>query len=212
MRSFNIGNPLECRFYRDKQHKNRIESAWKTALSADILMFVVDAHRQILKPDPRVLQQVANLNSMKFFFEGAQDDPALSLVLNKVDLLAKEERKSILLLTDELRSLANFQEIFYVSALRRKGIDDLRGWLLSKAKPSDLPTPDPGDWGLDKRDIASEILREKIFRAYYKGEKESTLFFRSFMTRRISVCEKLWIIKWTLCRNPIPNRYQFGFI
>jgi GTP-binding protein Era len=163
-------------------------------------MFVVDAHRQLLKPDPRVLKQIVNLNFIKEQFDEGKNNATLSLVLNKVDSLAKDELKGMLLLTDELRRLANFKEIFYVSALRRKGIDDLRAWLLSNAKPCNLPVPESDDSGLDRGNIAREILREKIFRAYYKGEIESLLKVR-VMTR--VAYNRLGTLHWFLQKSHI---------
>ena len=154
------------------QHLTRIESAWKVASQCDVVLLVLDAHRQITVPDPRVVRLVESLGSSNI--PGLSSNiqlPPIALVLNKVDAVKKEQRSLMLPLAEQFRSMAKFEDIFWVSALRGKGIDELKEYLLARGVKK--PWAVPGDVCTDasEADIATEIVREKIFRAYYKGKK-----------------------------------------
>jgi hypothetical protein len=63
--------------------------------------------------------------------------------------------------------------VFWVSALRGHGVDELKEYLLQvqgKSKGWIVPEEANTDAGL--LDLACEIVREKCFRAYYKGKKD----------------------------------------
>ncbi len=44
--------------YKTPVHERRVQSAWRVARDADLLLFLVDAQRQLQRPDPRVLAVV----------------------------------------------------------------------------------------------------------------------------------------------------------
>lgn len=152
------------RCYHGPQHAQRVESAWKTASSCDVLVFVVDARRQLLRPDPRVERQLAVLG------RAIDSLPPAALVLNKVDAVPKEQRGMLLSLADDLKEMANISELFWVSALRGHGMSGLQDWLLSQAKPGSWVLPSDASTNLSDMDLAREVVREKIFRAYYEGK------------------------------------------
>ena len=49
---------LPCRQYRDMGHEANVKSAWSTAGSCDMVMFIVDAYRQVSSPLCRLDQLV----------------------------------------------------------------------------------------------------------------------------------------------------------
>lgn len=146
--------------YHNAKHETRVKSAWKMAKNCGLLLFIVDAARQLQKPDPRVLDMVARIQEFS--------PPPSILVLNKVDAVDHDQKGELLPLADSFRSRAEFTDVFWVSALRGHGIKQLHEFLESKATP--------GRWMLEagistdrnEEDIALEITREKIFRGLYK--------------------------------------------
>jgi small GTP-binding protein len=161
------------------RHLRRVESAWKTASECDVLLFVIDAQRQLALPDPRVLRLVQSLSGGMIPGLGSKMTlPVTALVLNKVDMVPKEQRSMMLPLAENLSKQANFDEVFWVSALRGHGVEELKEYLLQvqgKSKGWIVPSEANTDAGL--LDLACEIVREKIFRAYYKGELKKLFFF-----------------------------------
>lgn len=154
---------VACRYYHGPQHAQRVESAWNIASSCDVLVFVVDAHRQLLRPDPRVERQLAVLGT-------ADSLPPTALILNKVDAVAKKQRGMLLSLADDLKEMANISELFWVSARRGHGMEGLKEWLLGQAKPGSWILSADASTNLSDLDLACELVREKIFRAYYEGK------------------------------------------
>ena len=149
----------------------RIESAWKTASNCDILLLVIDAHRQLTIPDPRVVRFIESLKSdIVPGLSAHMRLPPTALVLNKVDMLHKEERRMLLPLTDDFKSKGRFEEVFWTSALRGQGVDELRAYLQTRGTRRGWLMPEDASTDAGEMDLAVEIVREKIFRAYYKGE------------------------------------------
>lgn len=151
------------------QQLKRVESAWKTASQCDVLLFVLDSHRQLTSPDPRVLRLVESLGGGTI--PGLSSDiklPPIALVLNKVDSVRKEQRSLMLPLAEQFRAMAKFDDIFWVSALRGHGVDELKEYLLERGKPKAWTVAGDASTDASELDVAAEIVREKIFRAYYK--------------------------------------------
>jgi GTPase len=158
-------------YYQNVDHKTRVQSAWSEAADCDILIFIVDAARQLLRRDPRVLNIATAIGSGEVFQRHHSSPspttppPPAILVLNKIDAVSSKRR--LLSVVDTMQQQASFEEVFFVSALHGTGIPDLKTALLDKATP--------GDWILDSesatdRDLegwALEITREKIFRMLY---------------------------------------------
>jgi GTPase len=111
--------------------------------------------------------------------------PATALVLNKVDMVAKEQKSMMLPLAEQLSSHANFDEVFWVSALRGHGVDELKEYLLHvQGKSKGWIVPEEANTDATDQDLACEIVREKIFRAYYKGKRH---FFLNFLLLSVSL-------------------------
>lgn len=160
------------------RHLRRVESAWKTASECDVLLFVIDAQRQLALPDPRVLRLVQSLRGGTIpGLSSKMTLPATALVLNKVDMVPKEQRSMMLPLAEQLSSQSNFDEVFWVSALRGHGVNELREYLIQvQGKSKGWIVPEEANTDASVQDLACEIVREKIFRAYYKGKKRVYLF------------------------------------
>ncbi|EIE23555.1 GTP-binding protein Era [Coccomyxa subellipsoidea C-169] len=156
---------VTTRFLRGNQHAKRVRSAWGTASDCEMLLFIVDAHRQITEPDERVLQLVEELAAGPL---PSWDPPPALLLLNKIDRLSKEERPHLSRLGEHLNSIYPFQDTFSISAKHGVGMTALRQYLLSRSSP--------GKWALEAgestdmtlNDIAREVLKEKVFRRLYK--------------------------------------------
>ncbi|DBA82384.1 TPA: hypothetical protein ACH3X2_000636 [Trebouxia sp. C0005] len=146
--------------YRNAAQATRVSSAWGTASDCDILLFIVDVHRQAVQQDPRVTQLVKDLSQS---IQAAADDtgesmPAL-LVLNKVDLVKKEgasAQQQMVRVAEQFNGLHNFEQTFWVSALRDQGMAKLKDFLRDRTTP--------GEWLMDagqKTDRPPEqIVRE----------------------------------------------------
>lgn len=82
------------------------------------------------------------------------------LILNKVDLI--KEKSRLLPIIEEYRKLYDFAEVLPISALKRKGLDDLLETILSAlpAGPSYFPEDEITDQ--PARFMAAEVVREQV--------------------------------------------------
>lgn len=114
----------------------------------DLILLIVDASRKWAAEDTFVLDLVKRSGTPVF------------LLLNKIDLLA--DKRNLLPLIAQFQPLHNFQEIIPISALRKKGLDDLLGYVVN-ALPSG-PRYFPEDQITDQpmRFMASESIREQV--------------------------------------------------
>jgi GTP-binding protein Era len=114
----------------------------------DQILLIVDASRKWAAEDTFVLDLAKKSGTPVF------------LLLNKIDLLA--DKRNLLPLIAQFQPLHNFQEIIPISALRKKGLDDLLGCVV-KALPSG-PRYFPEDQITDQpvRFMASELIREQV--------------------------------------------------
>ncbi|DBA83023.1 TPA: hypothetical protein ACH3X1_006799 [Trebouxia sp. C0004] len=154
--------------YRNAAQATRVSSAWGTASDCDILLFIVDVHRQAVQQDPRLTQLVKDLSQS---IQAAADDtgenmPAL-LVLNKVDLIktgGASAQQQMIRVAEQFNGLHSFERTFWVSALRDQGMAKLKDFLRDRTTP--------GEWLMDadqKTDrppeqIVREVVREKLYR------------------------------------------------
>ena len=118
--------------FKPKRRLDRamVSSAWSGVKDADIVVLVVDAKRGF---DDETQSIVAKLNKQKI---------EAILVLNKVDLIAKEK---LLGLSAQINAAGNFKETFMISALT--------GQYYPEEQMSDMPL----------KLLAAEIVREKLF-------------------------------------------------
>src|SRR3974390_1258793 len=112
----------------------------------DLILLIVDASHRLSSSDEFVLQLAE------------QSQTPVFLVLNKIDLL--KDKSKLLPMIDEYRQKFAFAEIVPISALKKKGLDDLLDALV-KALPSG-PKYFPEDQVTDQpvRFMAAELIRE----------------------------------------------------
>jgi GTP-binding protein Era len=115
----------------------------------NLVLLLMDASRKLDVRDGYALDLLKQARAKTF------------LVLNKVDLLGKDKGK-LLPLIEEYRKLHKFAQIMPISALRRKGVDELLGEVV-KAMPAG-PAYFPEDQVTDQpvRFMAAELIREQI--------------------------------------------------
>lgn len=133
-----------------------VKSAWSGISEANMVCLIIDAQKG-LQPGLRlIIRQLSSQLSPK---------TTLIAAINKIDV-ANEAAK--LSLTKSLDDLKVFREIFMLSALRGKGVDQLKRYLLETA-----PTR-PWRYGPDEitdapwRFRMAEITREKLFVKLHK--------------------------------------------
>jgi GTPase len=114
----------------------------------ELILMIVDAHRKWDRDDTFVLDLAKKAGT------------PICLLLNKIDLLA--DKSKLLPLIAEFQSLHDFKEIVPISALKKKGLDDLLSCVV-KALPNG-PSYFPEDQVTDQpvRFMAAELIREQV--------------------------------------------------
>ncbi len=136
--------------FAPKQRLDRamVNEAWQGVEDADMILLVLDAARPLDDESEAILDNLENTKK------------PVALVLNKVDMLAKED---LLARVHELNLRASFTDTFLVSALTGDGLD-----VLKQALAQNMPTGPwlyPEDQAADVPSalLAAEITREKMF-------------------------------------------------
>ena len=114
----------------------------------ELILMIVDAKKKWDRDDAFVLDLAKKAGTPVF------------LLLNKIDLLA--DKSKLLPLIAQFQTLHNFKEIVPISALKRKGLDELLSCVL-KALPNG-PRYFPEDQITDQpvRFMAAELIREHV--------------------------------------------------
>jgi GTP-binding protein Era len=125
-----------------------VTTAWSGAHEADLVGVLIDARKGLEEENEAILARLAEVRAPKL------------LILNKVDLVAKE---ALLKLASDANAKAAFEATFMVSALTGDGVADLKKWLAAHVPPG--PWLYPADQMSDAplRQLAAEITREKLF-------------------------------------------------
>eukprot|EP00898_Chlorokybus_atmophyticus_P003305 jgi/Chlat1/3976/Chrsp26S08872 len=131
-----------------------VSSAWSTAERCDVLMMLVDAHRQALHPDPRVERLLNTLY---------EDLPPAVLVLNKVDLLGAKNKKLLLPLAEALMQQNTFSHCFMISAINGSGVEELKQHLFSLAANRPWEFPPEAKTAQADDELVLEVIREYIY-------------------------------------------------
>jgi GTP-binding protein Era len=119
-----------------------------------LILFIVDAKRKWDRDDDAVLGMIKKSGTPAF------------LLLNKIDLLA--DKRNLLPLISEFQPLHGFKEIVPISALKKRGLDELLECVV-KALPNG-PRYFPEDQITDQpvRFMAAELIREHVLRATHE--------------------------------------------
>ena len=126
-----------------------VAAAWEGANTADAVLLVVDARkkrRDYLEP---ILASLASRPERKI------------LVLNKVDETPKEP---LLIAAEELTQAAQFDEVFFISALTGDGVAELKARLAALMPEGAWHYPEDQVSDASERLLACEITREQLYR------------------------------------------------
>lgn len=136
--------------FRPKRRLDRamVASALSGAADADVIALLIDARRGVDEEVEAILTQLAEAKAPKI------------LILNKIDLIAREK---LLALALKLNERQKFEETFMVSALTGDGVADLRHALGERMKPSPWLYPEDQVSDAPLRLLAAEITREQIY-------------------------------------------------
>lgn len=133
---------------RRRLDRAMVAAAWGGASDADMVILIVDSQRGFDKDTRRI---VAGLKKKKL---------EATLVLNKVDLVAKEK---LLELTSALHGEGVFPETYMISALKGDGVDGLLDDLAKTVPPGPWLYPADQISDMPARLLAAEITREQLF-------------------------------------------------
>jgi GTP-binding protein Era len=124
-----------------------VAAAWGSAKDADLIALVVDAKTGIMRGVGEMVDRLRERSEAKI------------LVLNKVDLVRKEE---LLKLAAELGSRATFEDVYMISAATGDGVADLKAALAARVPEG--PWHFPADQVSDATDrmMAAEVTREQL--------------------------------------------------
>jgi GTP-binding protein Era len=125
-----------------------VASAWSGAHDADLVALLVDAKAGLDEAAGAILDRLSEVRQSKL------------LVLNKIDLVAKE---TLLGLAQAANARASFAATFMVSAVTGNGVADLRGWLAAHVPEGAWHYPEDEVSDAPVRQLASEITREKLY-------------------------------------------------
>lgn len=125
-----------------------VQAAWGGAQEADRIVLVVDAVRGVNKDAQAILDEMA------------REKRQAVLVLNKIDLVKREE---LLAVVEKFNQSGIFTRTFLISASNGDGVDDLRGYLAEGLPAGPWLYPEDQLSDATERMMASEITREKLY-------------------------------------------------
>ncbi len=125
-----------------------VTTAWSGAHEADLVGVLIDARKGLDEEAEALLDKLKEVRAPKL------------LILNKIDLVAKEE---LLTLAQAANDKAKFEVTFMIAALNGDGVADLKAWLAAHVPPGPWHYPPDQMSDAPLRQLAAEITREKLF-------------------------------------------------
>ncbi|HIV02503.1 MAG TPA: GTPase Era [Candidatus Aphodoplasma excrementigallinarum] len=132
---------------KNKLGEYMVKVANESVGEMDVVLFVVDATNKTTEPERKIAQ---NLRALRV--------PVI-LVINKVDLARKE---SLLPMIADFSSLHDFEAIVPISALKNDGVDRLLNEIMQNIPQGPAFFPDDMITDQPEKQIAAEIIREKL--------------------------------------------------
>ena len=114
----------------------------------DLVLVIIDVSHKLDPRDQFALDLVKQSQARAF------------LILNKVDLI--REKSKLLPIIEEYRKLYDFAEVIPISALKRKGLDDLLQGILSTLPAGPAYFPEDEITDQPARFMAAESIREQV--------------------------------------------------
>ena len=131
-----------------------VAAAWEAVPDADRVLFLVDAAKPKMKQVQEILRRLKE--------QGAEADRTrFALVLNKIDLVRREE---LLALSQSLNEHFPFDRTFMISAEKGDGVADILSALAADMPPGPWLYPEDQVTDMPLRLMAAEITREALFR------------------------------------------------
>ena len=125
-----------------------VAAAWGSAQDADLIALVVDVSTTVHRGVTAMVDRLKQRSEPKI------------LVLNKVDLVRKEE---LLNLASQLGARADFEEIFMISASTGDGVADLKAALAARVPEGPWHFPQDQVSDATDRMMAAEVTREQLY-------------------------------------------------
>ena len=125
-----------------------VDAAWAGADEADMVLLLVDATHGVSKDLRLILSRLEETKRR------------VMVAINKIDAVSKAD---LLPLTATLSQSTAIEEIFYLSALKGDGMEELLKLLAGRLRPGPWLYPADQVSDLPMRQLAAEIVREKIF-------------------------------------------------
>jgi len=133
---------------RRRLDRAMVAAAWEGAHAADVIALVIDARAGLREDVEAILDGLSERPETKI------------LVLNKVDLVAKEK---LLGLAARLDADHGFARIFMVAAASGDGVADLKADLAARMPPGPWLYPEDQLSDTTTRMMAAEITREQLY-------------------------------------------------
>jgi GTPase len=165
--------------------KKIVKTAWTGINDAQLVCLMVDAHTGFNEKVKIILD---NIKKRKV---------KTVLILNKVDLVHKP---NLLTLTKQLTTYyPDFEKVFMISAENGHGVKDLKNYLIETAPTGDWLYPEDEVTDVPLKFMASEITREKLFRALQKEVPYSidveTEKWEEFKNGDIKIQQVIYVLK-----------------
>jgi GTP-binding protein Era len=138
--------------FRPRRRLDRamVQAAWGGAADADIVVLLVEAHRDLTEGVQAILTALR---------EKLGENAKVALAINKIDRVSAE---TLLPLAQRLNEAFPFVRTFMISADKGYGVDDLKAWLGQELPEGPWLYPEDQIADLPLRMIAAEITREKL--------------------------------------------------
>ncbi|NVE94311.1 GTPase Era [Altererythrobacter lutimaris] len=138
---------------RRRLDRAMVSAAWEGAEAADAVLLLVDPIKQRRHELEPLLGSLAGRPERKI------------LVLNKVDRAKKEP---LLALAQDLSAKADFEQIFFVSALTGDGVPEMKAALAAMMPEGVWHYPEDQVSDASERLLAAEITREQLYKQLHE--------------------------------------------
>ena len=157
--NFNLTNKLKSQIIfidtpgiflpKRRLEKAMVTAAWSELNFTDKVIFIHDVLKKIDNNTKEIIEKIFKIK------------PDIILVLNKIDLLPKE---NLLQKISEIKNLYNFEEIFLISARNGSGCKKLIQYLAKIMPAHSFLYEENTFTDLPQSILAAEITREKLFK------------------------------------------------
>ena len=134
---------------RRRLDRAMVAAAWDSAQDADLIALVVDAATGISRGVAALTDKLKDRAEARI------------LILNKVDLVRKEE---LLTLVTQFEGRAEFEAIYMISAASGDGVADLKAALAERMPEGPWHFPEDQVSDATDRMMAAEVTREQLYR------------------------------------------------